>query len=211
MHKVSYTCKACFRSFPSSNGLTRHRSQNRECYQHHQALLARQLDQPPTPPILLPLPGYSDEADVDMNLGADLLPAEDEDMHTSDLDDDEDTDAMPPPSQPYWSSQNGTVTIEDVADDEELDGRQSYKISFPPEMKAGATFGQGRTSFAEIRDDQILTGDTILGPFKDNDKWELAKWLMKHAGHNAADEFLRMNIVSQLFYKHYLNTYWIVN
>ncbi|KAF9016925.1 hypothetical protein BDZ89DRAFT_903167, partial [Hymenopellis radicata] len=60
---------------------------------------------------------------------------------------------------------------------------------------AGATFGKGRTSFEKIRDEQILEGEEILGPFRDDDEWQLARWLMKHVGHNAADEFLRMNMI----------------
>ncbi|KAJ7801547.1 hypothetical protein B0H14DRAFT_2248060, partial [Mycena olivaceomarginata] len=59
----------------------------------------------------------------------------------------------------------------------------------------GATYGQGKTVLKVIQDDEILTGAEVLGPFKDKAEWELAKWLIKHIGHTAADEFLKLSIV----------------
>ncbi|KAJ7651800.1 hypothetical protein B0H17DRAFT_832323, partial [Mycena rosella] len=53
-----------------------------------------------------------------------------------------------------------------------------------------------KTKFEEIRDDEILKGAEVWGPFKDESEWELAKWLIKNVGHTAADEFLKLSIVS---------------
>lgn len=61
---------------------------------------------------------------------------------------------------------------------------------------AGATYGPAKTVFEEIRDEEILKGAEVLGPFRDEQEWELAKWLIKHVGHRAADEFLKLSIVS---------------
>ncbi|KAJ7147090.1 hypothetical protein C8R43DRAFT_1196388 [Mycena crocata] len=61
---------------------------------------------------------------------------------------------------------------------------------------AGATYGRGKTAFEIIRDEEILTGGTVLGPFRDDDEWQLAKWLIKHVGHTATDEFLKLSIIS---------------
>lgn len=83
--------------------------------------------------------------------------------------------------------------IEDVVDE---DDPSYYLDEFPLEQEAGAAFGEGRTSFHKIRDDQVLNGAEILGPFRDNDEWELAKWLIKNVGHNQADAFLKLPIVS---------------
>ncbi|KAJ7748266.1 hypothetical protein DFH07DRAFT_775727 [Mycena maculata] len=58
----------------------------------------------------------------------------------------------------------------------------------------GATYGPGKTTFEEIRDEEILKGVEVLGPFRDEAEWELAKWLIKHVGHNAANEFLKLSI-----------------
>ncbi|KAL0562364.1 hypothetical protein V5O48_019723, partial [Marasmius crinis-equi] len=49
-----------------------------------------------------------------------------------------------------------------------------------------------------IRDDQVLRGDEIYGPFESEAEWELARWLIKNVGHNATEEFLNLPIVSQL-------------
>ncbi|KAJ6489418.1 hypothetical protein DFH09DRAFT_856707, partial [Mycena vulgaris] len=65
-----------------------------------------------------------------------------------------------------------------------------------PKLGAGATYGQGKTAFEMIRDEEILTGGTVLGPFRDDDEWQLAKWLIKHVGHTATDEFLKLSIIS---------------
>ncbi|KAJ7160307.1 hypothetical protein C8R46DRAFT_830620, partial [Mycena filopes] len=62
----------------------------------------------------------------------------------------------------------------------------------------GATYTEhGKTRFEEIRDAEILKGAEVLGPFKDEAEWELAKWLIKHVGHTATDEFLKLRIILQ--------------
>lgn len=86
------------------------------------------------------------------------------------------------------------VELEDVIDEDDLD---YYLREFPSEKEAGAVFGgDSRTLFHAIRDDQILKGDEILGPFRDDGEWELAKWLIKNVGHTQADIFLKLPIVS---------------
>ncbi|KAJ7845794.1 hypothetical protein B0H13DRAFT_1647159 [Mycena leptocephala] len=59
---------------------------------------------------------------------------------------------------------------------------------------AGATYGRAKTMFEHIRDDQVLNGYEILGPFADEEEWELAKWLIKNVGHNQAEAFLKLPI-----------------
>ena len=54
--------------------------------------------------------------------------------------------------------------------------------------------------------DQILKGQTVLGPFRD-DEWELAKWLIKNVGHNQADTSLKLPIVSDIAWCHAMITY----
>ncbi|KAJ7766420.1 hypothetical protein DFH07DRAFT_867038 [Mycena maculata] len=61
---------------------------------------------------------------------------------------------------------------------------------------AGATYGTGKTSFEIIRDEEILKGGMVLGPFRDDDEWQLAKWLIKYVGHTATNEFLKLPIIS---------------
>ncbi|KAF8181120.1 RNA ligase-domain-containing protein [Mycena galopus ATCC 62051] len=49
--------------------------------------------------------------------------------------------------------------------------------------------------FEHIRDEQILDGCQVLGPFADEEEWELAKWLIKNVGHNQAEAFLKLPII----------------
>ncbi|KAJ6563196.1 hypothetical protein B0H10DRAFT_1753844, partial [Mycena sp. CBHHK59/15] len=53
-----------------------------------------------------------------------------------------------------------------------------------------------KTMFEHIRDDQILTGCEVLGPFADEEEWELAKWLIKNVGHNQTEAFLKLPIIA---------------
>ncbi|KAJ7155095.1 hypothetical protein C8R46DRAFT_1296282 [Mycena filopes] len=66
-----------------------------------------------------------------------------------------------------------------------------------PKLGAGATYGTAKTTFELIEDAEILKGGTVLGPFRDDDEWQLAKWLIKHVGHTATDEFLKLSIISE--------------
>ncbi|KII83453.1 hypothetical protein PLICRDRAFT_85659, partial [Plicaturopsis crispa FD-325 SS-3] len=58
----------------------------------------------------------------------------------------------------------------------------------------GETFGASKTSFETIRDEQVLRGAEIWGPFVNEEEWDLAKWLMLNVGHNQAEAFLKMPI-----------------
>ncbi|KAF5328932.1 hypothetical protein D9758_016819 [Tetrapyrgos nigripes] len=94
-----------------------------------------------------------------------------------------DIDAEPPSTRIAW--------VEDLVEEEQHAG---YSRSF---SNAGGVYpGQHRTTFEKIRDDQILKGYEILGPFRDDDEWQFAKWIIKNVGHNAADELLRMPMIS---------------
>lgn len=94
-----------------------------------------------------------------------------------------DQDALPPSRR---------ATVEDVMDED----APRYAEPFPSELAAGATYGTAKTSFDIIRDDQVLHGADVWGPFRDDEEWELAKWLIKNVGHNQAAEFLKLGLVS---------------
>ncbi|RDB24482.1 hypothetical protein Hypma_008517 [Hypsizygus marmoreus] len=122
-----------------------------------------------------------DEMDVDMPLPLpEVDPQEDPELEAPD------PDACPPRRR---------ATIEEV-EDEDAPGHIFAK-SFPSIKQAGATFGDAPTTFEAIRDDQILRGSEVLGPFESEDEWELAKWLIKNVGHNQADLFLKLPIIQQ--------------
>ncbi|KAJ7906533.1 hypothetical protein B0H13DRAFT_1880510 [Mycena leptocephala] len=94
-------------------------------------------------------------------------------------------DAIPPPPAPAHAPGSAPQTGS---------GRKRWRETVPGH--GGATYGLGKTVFEEIRDSEILKGAEVLGPFKDEAEWELAKWLIKHVGHTAADEFLKLSIIT---------------
>ncbi|KAJ6559359.1 hypothetical protein DFH09DRAFT_921717 [Mycena vulgaris] len=100
-----------------------------------------------------------------------------------------DADAQDPEPPLAHPAATGPVSPEDGEDD-------GFEEPFPPERNAGATYGRSKTTFEHIRDDQILTGCEVLGPFADEEEWELAKWLIKNVGHNQTEAFLKLPIVT---------------
>ncbi|KAJ7654795.1 hypothetical protein B0H17DRAFT_1214266 [Mycena rosella] len=103
------------------------------------------------------------------------------------------TDAAPVPSR----EDNVDATQPQQQKDSSADstGHPQWKEAFPG--PAGATFGRKQTAFEIIRDEEILKGAEVLGPFKDDAEWQLAKWLIKHVGHTAADDFLKLSIIKE--------------
>ncbi|KAF7333569.1 hypothetical protein MSAN_02415900 [Mycena sanguinolenta] len=99
----------------------------------------------------------------------------------------EDVDAVTPPVASS-SSENGSQP------------RQLFAERPAQNLYAGATYRQQKpvkTAFERIRDEEILKPGVVLGPFRDDDEWQLAKWLIKHVGHTATEEFLNLSIISQ--------------
>lgn len=95
-----------------------------------------------------------------------------------------DQDALPPSRR---------ATVENVTEENVA---PRYAEVFPSELAAGATYGFAKTPFEIIRDDQVLRGAEVWGPFRNDEEWELAKWLIKNVGHNQAAEFLKLGLVS---------------
>lgn len=60
---------------------------------------------------------------------------------------------------------------------------------------AGQALHPAPTSFEMIHDSEVLKIGEVLGPFKDDNEWQLAKWLMKNVSHSAADDFLKLPII----------------
>ncbi|KAK0477417.1 hypothetical protein IW261DRAFT_1634689 [Armillaria novae-zelandiae] len=90
----------------------------------------------------------------------------------------------------------GTVTIEEVEDiDSESACQWHYQCDFP-DNKAGVPLHHGKTTFQHIRNEQILKQEEVFGPFQDDEEWELVKWLIKNMGHSAAEEFLKLPMIS---------------
>jgi hypothetical protein len=99
-----------------------------------------------------------------------------------------------------WEATAPTYMVEVETQDEDAYKRKKVKrTAFPikDNLMPGHAYQLGKTVFQTIRDDQILKHGEVLGPFKDDAEWELAKWLIKNAGHAQMDTFLKLSIVSQ--------------
>jgi hypothetical protein len=84
--------------------------------------------------------------------------------------------------------------IEDVEDEETY---LRYAREFPTPAEE---FGDAKTVFKEIFDDQKKKKESPWGPFADKDEWELARWLAKNVNQRATEEFLKMSGVSFIYF-----------
>lgn len=91
--------------------------------------------------------------------------------------------------EPDHDVEQPRVMVEDVNKDE-------WVHTFPEASCAGAPCGLSWTLFETIHDDQVLCGAEVLGPFESDEEWQLAKWLIRNVGHNQAEHFLKLPIVS---------------
>lgn len=77
---------------------------------------------------------------------------------------------------------------------------QVWREDPPAQLQAGRPNGQGLCPFELLRQEQARDseglGRGIWGPFANEDEWQLAQWLIKNVGHNQAEKFLNLNIVS---------------
>lgn len=182
-------CSYCGDSFTTRSQLTNHQSKDRKCkvrrHRERLKILNRLQEAPSTdnvgnlpsqahtlepsfePPPFEPGPAVSSAADT---------------INTAEI---LDVDAETPTRH---------TTVEDVADSSIPE--RLWDEFYPPYLKAGQTIGTEKTTFERYRDDQVLQGAEVLGPFENDAEWELAKWLIKNVGHNQAEEFLKLDIVS---------------
>jgi hypothetical protein len=106
------------------------------------------------------------------------------------------------PSSPLQSCR---ATVEEVPDEEAplpLSTEPTHKEavfveSFPEEAKAGAAWRTGISHFTSIHCTQEAAGDGKWGPFEDEDKWQLAEWLIKNVSQKQTDTYLKLPIMSQ--------------
>lgn len=110
-----------------------------------------------------------------------------------------------PPSrgdEPYQLDPSSSVSnqppdrrahVEEVEDEES--GTQSQWVKDYPHP-AGTPKGRAQSYFETVRDEQKKNGDVPWAPFKDEEEWELAQWLITNVGQNATDKYLKLPIVS---------------
>ncbi|KAG6852687.1 hypothetical protein C0991_009891, partial [Blastosporella zonata] len=107
--------------------------------------------------------------------------------------------AAPSPLSPPLSPR--CTYVEDARNDEEEhrerdgDADKEFVEACPSEWKAGATWGTNIPEFEKIHREQEAGRQTQWGPFKDEEEWQLAEWLIQNVGQTQTDEFLKLPIV----------------
>jgi Plavaka transposase len=97
-----------------------------------------------------------------------------------------------------WDASAPTNLLELEQDDDIYSRKNVKRVQFPIKdgLNAGHAYRLGRTAFENIQDDLIRRYGGVLGPFKDDPEWELARWMIKNVGHGQADTLLKLSIVS---------------
>ena len=99
----------------------------------------------------------------------------------------------PPQDEPQNYPQHGAV---DVPHNNEVNDGGRYVEKFPKEYLADATLGHWKPLFKSLDEEQKREGDSCWTPFKDEDEWQLAEWLIWNVGQKQTDDFLKLPIVS---------------
>lgn len=204
-----HLCPTCAGGFGTISALHRHQARNPQCLegrrQQRDAIfteLRAQLNTADSPghlhseaaPAFVGPAAISDDAPIDETIMAEGG-AMDVDTPSNNNNDAMARDAGP--EEEAVGDQDACrprVTMEEIPDDGEV-WVEEFPLFTPDGPNAGAPRAQSKTAFEVIRDDQILQGAEILGPFESEDEWQLAKWLIKNVGHNQAEAFLRLPIV----------------
>ncbi|KAJ7757903.1 hypothetical protein B0H16DRAFT_1822559 [Mycena metata] len=119
----------------------------------------------------------------------------------SDLERDVDNFGADPPSddevppirnpEPPSASKRRRATMEEVEDEDER-----WVQDFPQEFEAGAVLEECKTEFEKLRQKQKAAGEEPWSPFKSEEEWEMARWLMTSGlSQSKTDDFLKLNSV----------------
>lgn len=113
-------------------------------------------------------------------------------------------DELPAWHEPH-SEDHGShkVTVEEVEDDNDPQYFQRFVEPYPIENTPRLC--KGTTKFEEWRGMCERDGHTPLEPFKSQEEWELASWLMRNIGKTNIDEYLKLEIVCLVFKLSVLN------
>jgi len=99
-------------------------------------------------------------------------------------------DAQPTCAHPSTARR---TTVEDALDEEQVDPMVYQEHPRP----SGRSHGQAHTRWERIHDERLGGGQSRWGGFRNQDEWELARWMMKcGVSQTEIDKFLKLPIVS---------------
>ncbi|KAJ7574917.1 hypothetical protein C8J56DRAFT_802318 [Mycena floridula] len=97
-----------------------------------------------------------------------------------------------------------STSIEEVPDDDSndpvsvYDPRYVWRQAFPEEARAGEALRPCQTVFEDFREEQKKHGDEPWAPFKSEEDWELARWLMESgASQTKINSFLKLKKIEE--------------
>ena len=184
-------CDFCGKGpFSTSSGLNKHISHSANCIkaasQKWESYSTNIWDNVPGPSNIEPQPPISppilENEIVDM---PDITL--EEDLQEVDLELPTLPETQPAQPQPF------RATVDDSEDEDEES--VYYVEEFPMNLGAGAVLGEEVPFFEKIRLGQVKNGTSQWAPFKDQDEWKLAEWLIGNIGQKQTDAFLNLNIV----------------
>lgn len=196
------TCKDCGHSLPTTSGLNKHIASSKSCRQKWQDRLKSFSVN-----VFDIVQGYSAGGSLDEE-------DEDEQVHTmvDGPDVDVDEPEIPASADTVPQREHRRVHVEEVPDSDAPMRHASddtrWIEPYPVDMLAGAPIGDPAvaipTKFDNIRHQLESNGDEgVLGPFKDDEEWQLAKWLIQNVGQNQTDKFLKLPIVSHIEFQRF--------
>ncbi|PBK99792.1 hypothetical protein ARMGADRAFT_1074636 [Armillaria gallica] len=219
----SKTCPHCRKPFPNADCLNRHISHSEKCLTEHKEDIARRgidawsmpvkngesLSQEEYVDTVDPLQPMND-IDLDLEINVEELSLDNEDIGDP-LPIATDTSAAPnqalsPPQDAAPSNHHSSrqTTVEEVPDEGDLLENDRYIHPCPKELQAGVPIGHGVPDFEKIRE-RLNNEGNEWRPFADEDKWELAEWLLCNVSQMQAEAFLKLPITQQCIKPSYGN------
>jgi hypothetical protein len=180
---ASYKCVYCRKTLPTLKGLQSHITQSKSCRDALQRITEKWS---PT----------KKSRDEDLEISDTSEPMDqDEPMLFNPLQTNVDSNQYDPTSLSAnnHDHHDRRARVEEVEDKEA--GTQSCWIK--DYLRPAGTPGELVQSYFEMaREEQKKNGDSPWAPFKDEEEWELAQWLITNVGQNATDKYLKLPIVS---------------
>ncbi|KAK7018916.1 hypothetical protein R3P38DRAFT_2714788 [Favolaschia claudopus] len=180
-------CPYCAKQVKTQHGVNLHVAKSERCHKKwaeklaaHTFTVGRQELRARSPsPVFL-----SDDDDDSMGVGDDFVPQPREET--------------PPPPEPIPHPRR--VTVEEVPDEGDSDPQNFHRYIEPYHDEEsgrpmpGRPLREGETIFQRMRARQDADGVTRYFPFRDDEEWDLARWLSKNVSQTATEEYLSLPI-----------------
>jgi hypothetical protein len=176
-----------------------HFTKSKKCNESWECLLNRQASPPPPPPFspqednmpnTPPTPHTASLSDAD-NMPAFELPSRLPQVPDSPT-------GLPEP----WAKEACQFAVEEVEDEEVV---SRFIVKYP--FAVADILGVGKTAFQKLHEKQLASGLPSWAPFKDEEEWTLAQWLVNRVNKTGIEEYLKLKIVGHFL----LHDYYVMS